>query len=172
MRRKVQCEVEWWGGAVVSCALLRMGDFKKLMVWRKAHALALNVFRVASQMRGPGYAGLRNQMIRAALSVPTNIVEGHGQASPRDFARFLGYSINSTSELEHHLITARDLGGIAHSDFVSLLAQLVEVRKMVYGLLTSLDRPRPVGPREPAKSARGTISDHPALAHEGPEKSD
>jgi four helix bundle protein len=140
--------VSWNDGAQrrLSAHRRRMGDFKKLQVWRKAHALVLNVHRVAAGMRGPGHAGLRNQMIRAALSVPTNIVEGHGQASKRDFARFLGYAINSTSELEYHLIAARDLGAIAHSDFVSLLAQLVEVRKMLHGLITSL-RPAATLPR-------------------------
>jgi four helix bundle protein len=120
-----------------------MGDFKKLLVWRKAQALALNAHRIASRMRGPGYSALRNQIIRAALSIPTNIVEGHGQASPRDFARFLGYSINSTSELEHHSLTARDLGGMEQGDFDLLMAQLIEVRKMLHGLRASRDRPRP-----------------------------
>jgi len=120
-----------------------MGDFKKLHVWRKAHALALHAHRVAAGMRGSRYTALRGQLTRAALSVPTNIVEGHGQASRRDFGRFLGYAINSTSELEYHLIAARDLGAIDPAEFVSLLAQLVEVRKMLHGLLTSLDRQTP-----------------------------
>jgi len=105
-------------------------------------------------MRGPRYASLRSQMTRAALSVPTNIVEGHGYTSKRDFGRFLGYSINSTSELEYHLIAARDLGAIGRSEFISLLAQLVEVRKMLHGLITSLDRR------------------HPSPAQTGPEPSD
>ena len=114
-----------------------MGDFKKLLVWRKAHALAINVHRIASKMRGPGMAALRNQMIRAALSIPTNIVEGHGQASLRNFARFLGYSLNSGAELEQHLLTARALDGINESEFRSLTTGLIEVRKMVHGLRAS-----------------------------------
>ena len=119
-----------------------MGDFKQLQVWRKAHALALNVHRIASKMRGPGTATLRSQMIRAALSIPTNIVEGHGQTSPRDFARYLGYSLNSGSELEQHLLTARDIGAIDRSDHDSTLDALIEVRKMTHGLRASLSRPR------------------------------
>jgi four helix bundle protein len=121
-----------------------MGDFKKLHVWRKAHALALHVHRIAGKMRGPQFAALRAQMIRAALSIPTNIVEGHGQASKRDFARFLGYSINSTSELEHHLITGRDLKAVEKAEFISTIDQLVEVRKMLHGLRSSLKRPQSV----------------------------
>ena len=121
----------------------RMGDFKKLVVWRKAHALALHGHRVAAGMHGARYSALRGQLARAALSIPPNIVEGHGQASRRDFGRFLGYAINSTTELEYHLIIARDLGAIDPAGFVSLLAQLVEVRKMLHGLRTSLDRQSP-----------------------------
>jgi four helix bundle protein len=53
----------------------------------------------------------------------------------REFARFIGYSIASTSELEYHLIAARDLGLMPASEFHALVGQLVEVRKMLYGLL-------------------------------------
>jgi len=119
-----------------------MGDFKQLRVWRKAHALVLNVHRAAKGMRGPSFTPVRNQMLRAALSIPTNIVEGYGQASKRDFARFLRYAINSASELEYHLIVARDLDGIDDATFASLTEQLVEVRKMLHGLLASIDRKR------------------------------
>lgn len=111
-----------------------MAHFAKLLVWRKAHALALNVHRVALRMRTSTSSSLRNQMIRAAMSVPTNIVEGRGQKSPRDFVRFLGYAINSASELEYHLLVARDTRAIPLSDFKSLSDQTIQVRKMLHGL--------------------------------------
>jgi four helix bundle protein len=85
-----------------------MSDFKKLEVWRKGHALALNVHRVAVGIRGSNYAGLRSQMIRASMSIPTNIVEGNGQRSRAEFGRFISVALNSSSELEYHLIVARD----------------------------------------------------------------
>jgi four helix bundle protein len=112
-----------------------VSDYKKLEVWRKAHALALNVHRVVARIRGSRYAPLRAQMMRAALSVPTNIVEGAGQKSRREFGRFISIALNSTSELEYHLIVARDLGAINASDFASLSTQTIEVRKMLHGLL-------------------------------------
>ena len=132
-----------------------MADFKKLLVWRKAHALGLNCHRVASTLRGSNLAALRSQLTRAALSIPTNIVEGQGQASKRDFARFLGYAINSASELEYHLIVARDIEAIAPSDFSSVHAQLVEVRKMLHGLNRSLGHAEP---RKPTPRARPSPS--------------
>jgi four helix bundle protein len=111
-----------------------VSDFKKLKVWRKAHALALNVHRVATRIRGSDNAALRRQMVRAAMSIPTNLVEGAGQQSGLEFARFISISLNSTSELEYHLIVARDMRAIPVSDFKSLSSQAIEVRKMLYGL--------------------------------------
>ena len=126
-----------------------MSDFKNLKVWRKAHALALNVHRVALRIRGAEFVSLRGQMIRASFSIPTNIVEGNGQESPQQFARFVRFSLNSTSELEYHLIVARDARAITATDFDSLSSQTVEVRKMLYGLLRHLDRSRldPAAPK-------------------------
>jgi four helix bundle protein len=115
-----------------------MADFKKLLVWQKAHALALNVNRVAGQIRGSAHVSLRSQMIRAAMSIDANIVEGRGQKSERDFARFLGYAINSANELESHLIMARDVDAMKQADFLVLLGQLVEVRKMLHGLVNKI----------------------------------
>jgi four helix bundle protein len=77
-----------------------MGDFKKLKVWQKAHTLAVQIHRVARSMRDSRHTSLRNQIIRAAESIPTNIVEGSRQSTNGDFARFLGYALNSSSELE------------------------------------------------------------------------
>jgi four helix bundle protein len=124
-----------------------VSDFKKLKVWRKGHALALNVHRVATRIRGSGNASLRNQMLRAAMSITTNLVEGAGQTSGMEFARFIGISLNSTSELEYHLILARDFQAITVSDFESLSAQTIEVRKMLYGLRNRVMVP----PRTPRK---------------------
>lgn len=115
-----------------------MGDFAKLHVWRKAHALAINVHSVAVRIRGSNYSSLRSQMIRAAMSIPANIVEGRGQSSERNFARFLGFALNSSSELEYHLVVARDIRAITLNDFRSLTDQLIEVRKMLRGLLNRI----------------------------------
>lgn len=106
-----------------------MADFAKLRVWRKAHALALNVRQLATTMRGSENAALRNQVNRAAMSIPTNIVEGRGQKSGAEFARFLGYALNSSSELEYHLIVARDIRLIGEADFRALKDQIIEFAK-------------------------------------------
>ena len=115
-----------------------MSDYKKLRVWRKAYALAITADRVASEIRDADHKALRNQLNRAALSIPTNIVEGRAKASDRDFARFLEYSLGSATELEHHTMIGRDVGVISKSDAASLLAQAIELKKMLHALITRL----------------------------------
>jgi four helix bundle protein len=68
------------------------------------------------------------------MSIPTNIVEGTGQKSGKEFGRFLDIALKSASELEYHLIIASGIDAINRNDFESLSAQTIEVRKMLYGL--------------------------------------
>src|SRR5512138_2081157 len=79
---------------------MKMSNYKKLLVWEKAHMLAVDSIKTCVAIRAAHFATLKNQIIRAASSVPTNIVEGSGQDSRKDFARFLRYSLNSAYELE------------------------------------------------------------------------
>jgi four helix bundle protein len=102
-----------------------VSDFKKLHVWQKAHALSL---------------------CGAATSIPANIAEGRRQESEKEFARFLRYALNSSSELEYHLILGHDTKAISEDDFRSLVTQTIRVRKMLYALLkclSSTDRTPP-----------------------------
>lgn len=117
-----------------------MGDYRKLDVWRKAHALAINVHRDAGAIKGARNASLRSQLIRAAMSIPANIVEGRSQVSEREFGRFLRYAASSASELEYHLTLARDIGAMPNRDFTPLHTQTTEVRKMLHGLIKSVCR--------------------------------
>jgi four helix bundle protein len=112
-----------------------MSDFRKLLVWRKSHELAIRVHKVAGGIRDPRNASLRNQMVRAAMSIPANIVEGSGQESRREFGRFLRYAANSANELESHLMIARDTSAITLNDYAALASRTVEVRKMLRGLI-------------------------------------
>ena len=107
--------------------------------------MAMDVHRVAGQIRGAKHASLRSQMIRAAQSVPTTIVEGCSQQSAREYSRFLRIALHSTTELEYHLLAARELGAVSASSSITLIAQVIEVRKMIYGLLRYLKSRSGVG---------------------------
>ena len=132
----------WWFAKLRSRSS-GMQDFKKLEVWQKAHALSLCIDRTCKRVRAAQYSSLRNQLFRAATSVPANIAEGRRQSSDREFGRFLRIALNSSSELEHHLIFARDAKVIQESEFVSLVSQTITVRKMLYAFLKCLAVPEP-----------------------------
>lgn len=131
-----------------------MADFKKLHVWQKAQALTLCVDRASKRIRNSQYLSLRNQMFRAAASIPANIAEGRRRKSEKDFARFLGIAVGSASELENHLILAHDTGAIPKDEFVSLVDQTITVRKMLYALLKRLaiSQQSPMPPAAPPKA--------------------
>jgi four helix bundle protein len=78
-------------------------------------------------------------MNRAAESIPTNIVEGKGKSSDAEFARFLRISLGSAHELEYHFMAARDVDAMPATTAATLIAQVTEVRRMIYGLLRRLE---------------------------------
>jgi four helix bundle protein len=113
-------------------------DFRNLVVWQKAHRLALEVFAVSATFAGPPYFTLRNQMLRAAISVPANLAEGAGRTGDREFRRFVRIALGSASELEYHLLLARDLGLIPEAKHERLSTAAAEVKRMLSGLAATL----------------------------------
>lgn len=116
-----------------------MGDFRKLRVWDAAKKLVVDIDRVSPRLRGARGRTLRDQLSRASVSVYDNIVEGAAHESPREFARYVRYSITSVNEVEGHLELGQALKLIAQLDGSKLMADVVEIRKMLYGLLKRLD---------------------------------
>jgi four helix bundle protein len=115
-----------------------MQDFRNLRVWQKAHALTLAVYAESAKLpKGIGW-GLQSQLVRAATSIPANIAEGCGRAGDRDFRRFLRHSLGSACELEYHLLLARDLDFLSTRVHESLDGQVVEVKRMLAGLVRRL----------------------------------
>ena len=117
-----------------------MSNFRKLRAWESAHRLAIVSHKLAAGMRGAETSVLRDQLVRAAMSVPTNIVEGCAHQSPREFARYLRYALASASEVEGHAQLARDLNYVSEPNFNELLTLVVDVRMMLHGLLKKLEK--------------------------------
>jgi four helix bundle protein len=112
-----------------------MKDFKELKVWEKAHALTLQVYQETRSFPREETYGLTSQVRRAAASVAANIVEGCGRRSDGEFSRFLQIARGSASELEYHLLLARDLHFLNKATFDILDAKVVEVERMLTGLV-------------------------------------
>ena len=124
-----------------------MQDFRRLQVWQKAHALAIDVFRVTGAFPRRVGVPLVNQLRRAALSVPANIAEGAGKATSAEFHRFLQIAMGSASEAEYHLLVARDLGALNNELFDDLCHRMVEVRRMLVGLAKRVSDKHPAATR-------------------------
>jgi four helix bundle protein len=133
-----------------------MQDFRQLLVWKRAHAFALNVRRAVEEMPRVGYADLKSQMTRASQSIVDNIVEGCGAATRLEFARYVDISIKSTSEVDYQLELARDLGVMTHDVWKPLAKEVIEIRKMLSALrrsiLAAAARDKMLHPAKPTSS--------------------
>jgi len=114
-------------------------DYRRLSVWEKAHELTLMVYRATAAFPDAERFGLTSQLRRAAVSIPSNIAEGAGRGSDKDWARFIGIALGSTNELEYQLLLCRDLGYLDKVPYRELLDLCQEVRRMLTGFRHTLD---------------------------------
>lgn len=119
-----------------------MKDFRQLKVWEKAHQLTLAVYQVTASFPRDESYGLTSQMRRAAASIPSNLAEGCGRNSDAELARFSSMAAGSASELEYHLLLARDLNLIPLNSHQLLTEQVVEIKRMLSGLVQKLTADR------------------------------
>jgi len=115
-----------------------MRNFRELVVWQKAHCLAVVLYKVTKFFPKEELYGLTSQMRRACVSIPANIAEGCGRSSDADFARFLHIAMGSACELEYHLLLAQELGFFEKNEGESLLVELSGVKKMLSSLIKKL----------------------------------
>jgi four helix bundle protein len=115
-----------------------MRDFRQLKVWERSHRLTLDVYGATGSFPRQETYGLISQLQRAAASVPANIAEGCGCATDAEFKRFLQIAMRSASELEYHLLLARDLGYLITDVYSLLSTATVEVKKMLSALIVRI----------------------------------
>jgi len=113
-----------------------MGDFTKLAVWQKAHAVTLAIYHETARWPKHELFGLVSQSRRAAVSISANIAEGCGKNSDAELARHSRTSLGSASELSYVVILAHDLNYLTRNIHDDLQASISEVRRM----LASLER--------------------------------
>jgi four helix bundle protein len=111
-----------------------MRDFRSLNVWQKAHALTLQVYEATGSFPREEVYSLTSQLRRSASSIGANIAEGCGRSGDAELGRFLHIAMGSASELEYHLILARDLRYLTDGQYEEMSAALVEVKRMLGGL--------------------------------------
>jgi four helix bundle protein len=119
-----------------------MKDFRQLQVWEKSHALVLELYRATRSFPREEIYGLVSQIRRCSASVAANIAEGCGRKGNGEFHRFLQIAAGSGSELDYHLLLARDLGYIDDGEYRRLIPRVVEIRRMLSALLRKVDADR------------------------------
>jgi four helix bundle protein len=112
-----------------------MVDNKNYTVWKKAHALVLDIYKTTRAFPSEEKFNLISQINRAALSIPTNIVEGCGRETQKEFLRFLYISSGSAFELEYLILVSTDLNFIDPKSSKNLMGEIKEIKKMLYGLI-------------------------------------
>lgn len=113
-------------------------DFKSLKIWQKGIKLVVDIYKLTKVFPQEELYGLTSQMRRSAISIPSNIAEGSGRNSDKDFNRFLDISLGSSFELETQIIIARELEFLSSEDFLKLSDKVQEEQKMITGLQKSL----------------------------------
>ena len=108
-----------------------MKDFRQLKVWQKSHELVLELYSITASFPRPEAYGLTAQIRRAAASIPANLAEGCGRNGDAELARFCLIARGSASELEYHLLLARDLKLIKPDDYEKLAQQTTEIKRML-----------------------------------------
>jgi len=109
-----------------------MHKLEELKIWKKAIKLATEVFEVSENFPHEEKFGLTSQIRRCAVSIPSNISEGAGRNSMKEFIHFLGVANGSSNELQTQLIISSELNLIDNKSMERLRSQLTEIQKMNY----------------------------------------
>ncbi len=115
-----------------------MQDYRHLRIWQESHKLVLRLYKSTAKFPKEELYGLSSQIRRAAASIPANIAEGCARSGDPEFGRFLQIAQGSASELDYHLLLARDLHFLEPADYDSLYESLLSIRRMLTTLIRKL----------------------------------
>ncbi len=113
-------------------------SYEDLIAWQEAMKLVLAVYEASRHFPSDEVYGLRAQMRRAAVSVPSNIAEGQARLTPKDFRNFLGHARGSLAELHTQVLLARSLGYVSPELADPLLAVIARTGRLINGLQSSI----------------------------------
>ena len=124
---------------------IELKNFRDLLVWQKSYALTLACYRHTRDFPKCELYGITTQIRRCSASIAANIAEGCGKRGNAEFQRFLNIAAGSASELEYHLLLARDLKLLTPADYGDLDLAAVEVKRMLAGLIVKVEQDRLTG---------------------------
>jgi len=112
---------------------MKVHNFKELKIWQKSIELAKLVYLVLKEFPLEEKYGLTSQIRRSAISIPSNIAEGSGRVSDKEFLHFLSIANASAFELETQLFLAKEFNYMTEENYLNITKLLTEVEKMIYG---------------------------------------
>ena len=111
-----------------------MRDFRKYDVWQLSHSLVLEIYKITKNFPKEELFNITSQLRRAVASIPTNISEGCGRYSDKEFANFLNIAIGSASETEYLIILSTDLQLIDSDNSKKLLEDINQIKSKLFNL--------------------------------------
>lgn len=118
---------------------MAVNSYKDLTVWQKAMDLVIWVYKLTEYLPQEERFGLTSQMRRAAVSIPSNVAEGQRRKGRKEYSKFVTYAYGSGAELETQFEIVQRLGYLQGEQVVQVNALLIEVMKMLNGLIVSLE---------------------------------
>ncbi len=115
-----------------------MANFKELLVWQKSIDFVTEIYKITETFPKDETFGLKSQIRRASVSIPSNIAEGNSRRSKPDYLQFLKISRGSCAEVETQLIISRNLNFLKEENYQKLNQDIIEISKMLNGLINSL----------------------------------
>jgi four helix bundle protein len=115
-----------------------MRDFKKYEIWQLNHSFTLEIYKMTSTFPKEELYSLTSQIRRASSSIPTNISEGCGRNSDKEFNQFLNIALGSACETEYLLILSKDLQYLNNEVFVNLEKEVNSIKSKIYNLKKAL----------------------------------
>lgn len=120
--------------------LNKIQSFTDLIAWKKAHVLAVDIYKTTESFPEKEKYSLIDQIRRASISISSNIAEGFSRQSKKEKIQFYYTAKGSLTELQNQLLVARDVGYLPKEKFNTLANKTVEVSKLISGLIKSLRR--------------------------------
>ena len=115
-------------------------DTSKLIVWQKAHELVLKIYETTKDFPREEMFGLTSQIRRAAVSIPSNIVEGKARGFNKEYKRFLLMARGSLEEVKYQVLLAKDLQYIDEEAYKEIIELAKKVGKLLNGLIVSVGK--------------------------------
>jgi four helix bundle protein len=108
-----------------------MKTFRDLFIWQKAMTLVTNAYQITEKFPKEELFGLTSQIRRSAISLPSNIVEGYGRGSNKEFSRFINIAISSLFEFQTQIKIAKNINYLNEKEFKSIYEETRELEAMI-----------------------------------------